>query len=187
MDYTNQLRLGGMERRDALIATGKTRMRPILMTALTTILGMMMVLFSNDMASQLMSSMSIVIIGGLTYATFMTLYIVPMMYDLLFKRMPRVVDIGSEEDLDDVPRRRGRVPGAAVRPQAHRGVNPFAQSLLKPSRPAGMCGWAPRYRPCFPYGRRGLFVVPVKFTKYILKKLYSGYKIFPCKAPEIVI
>ena len=103
VDYTNQLRLGGMERRDALIATGKTRMRPILMTALTTILGMMMVLFSNDMASQLMSSMSIVIIGGLTYATFMTLYIVPMMYDLLFKRMPRVVDIGSEEDLDDVP------------------------------------------------------------------------------------
>ena len=78
-------------------------MRPILMTALTTILGMMMVLFSNDMASQLMSSMSIVIIGGLTYATFMTLYIVPMMYDILFKRMPRVVDIGSEEDLDDVP------------------------------------------------------------------------------------
>ena len=59
-----------MDRRDALVATGKTRMRPILMTALTTILGMMMVLFSNDMASQLMSSMSIVIIGGLTYATF---------------------------------------------------------------------------------------------------------------------
>ena len=92
-----------MDRRDALVATGKTRMRPILMTALTTILGMMMVLFSNDMASQLMSSMSIVIIGGLTYATFMTLYIVPMMYDLFFKRMPHVVDIGSEEDLDDVP------------------------------------------------------------------------------------
>ena len=103
VDYTNQLRLGGMDRRDALVATGKTRMRPILMTALTTILGMMMVLFSNDMASQLMSSMSIVIIGGLTYATFMTLYIVPMMYDLFFKRMPHVVDIGSEEDLDDVP------------------------------------------------------------------------------------
>ena len=103
VDYTNQLRLGGMDRRAALVATGKTRMRPILMTALTTILGMMMVLFSNDMASQLMSSMAIVIIGGLTYATFMTLYIVPMMYDVFFKRMPHVVDIGSEEDLDDVP------------------------------------------------------------------------------------
>ena len=103
VDYTNQLRLGGMDRRAALVATGKTRMRPILMTALTTILGMMMVLFSDDMASQLMSSMAIVIIGGLAYATFMTLYIVPMMYEIFFKAMPRVVDIGSEADLDDVP------------------------------------------------------------------------------------
>ena len=78
-------------------------MRPILMTALTTILGMVMVLFSDDMASQLMSSMAIVIIGGLTYATFMTLYIVPMMYEIFFRGMPKVIDIGSEEDLDDVP------------------------------------------------------------------------------------
>ena len=103
VDYTNQLRLGGMDRRAALVATGKTRMRPILMTALTTILGMVMVLFSDDMASQLMSSMAIVIIGGLTYATFMTLYIVPMMYEIFFRGMPKVIDIGSEEDLDDVP------------------------------------------------------------------------------------
>ena len=102
VDYTNQLRLGGMDRREALVATGRTRMRPILMTALTTILGMVMVLFSDDMASQLMSSMAVVIIGGLAYATFMTLYIVPMMYDVFFKRMPRVVDVGGD-DLDDVP------------------------------------------------------------------------------------
>ena len=102
VDYTNQLRLGGMDRRAALVVTGRTRMRPILMTALTTILGMVMVLFSNDMASQLMSSMAVVIIGGLAYATFMTLYIVPMMYDIFFKRMPRVVDVGGD-DLDDVP------------------------------------------------------------------------------------
>ena len=79
------------------------------------------------------------------------------------------------------PRRRGRVPGAAVRPQAHRGVKPFVQSLLKPSRPADMCGWTPRYRPCFPYGRRGLFVVPVKFTKYILKNYTLDTKYFPAK------
>ncbi len=102
VDYTNQLRLGGLDRRAALIATGKTRMRPILMTALTTILGMTAVLFSDDMASELMSGMAIVIIGGLAYATLMTLYIVPMMYDIFFKRAPLVVDIGGEE-LDDVP------------------------------------------------------------------------------------
>ena len=103
VDYTNQLRLGGMDRRDALVATGKTRMRPILMTALTTILGMMMVLFSNDMASQLMSSMSIVIIGGLTSATFMTMSIVHMLSELFFMRMPPVVASGRQAALGDVP------------------------------------------------------------------------------------
>ena len=75
VDYANQLRLGGMERRAALIATGKTRMRPILMTTLTTVLAMLQLVFSNDMASQLMSGMAIVIICGLSYATLMTLYI----------------------------------------------------------------------------------------------------------------
>ena len=96
VDYANQLRLGGMERRAALIATGKTRMRPILMTTLTTV-------FSNDMASQLMSGMAIVIICGLSYATLMTLYIVPILYDILFRKPPLNVDVGSDDELDDIP------------------------------------------------------------------------------------
>ena len=103
VDYTNQLRLGGMERRAALIATGKTRMRPILMTTLTTVLAMLQTALSNDMAGQLMRGMCVVIICGLSYATLMTLYIVPLMYDILFKKPPLNVDIGSEEDLDDIP------------------------------------------------------------------------------------
>ena len=103
VDYANQLRMGGMERRAALIATGKTRMRPILMTTLTTVLAMLQMVFSNDMASQLMSGMAIVIICGLSYATLMTLYIVPILYDILFKKPPLNVDIGSDEDLDDIP------------------------------------------------------------------------------------
>ena len=102
VDYANQLRLGGMERRAALIATGKTRMRPILMTTLTTVLAMLQMVFSDDMASQLMSGMAIVIICGLTYATLMTLYVVPLLYDLLFKKPPLNVDVGSD-DLDDIP------------------------------------------------------------------------------------
>ena len=102
VDYANQLRLGGMERRAALIATGKTRMRPILMTTLTTVLAMLQLVFSDDMASQLMSGMAIVIICGLTYATLMTLYVVPLLYDLLFKKPPLNVDVGSD-DLDDIP------------------------------------------------------------------------------------
>ena len=103
VDYANQLRMGGMERRAALIATGKTRMRPILMTTLTTVLAMLQLVFSNDMASQLMSGMAIVIICGLSYATLMTLYIVPILYDILFRKPPLNVDVGSDDELDDIP------------------------------------------------------------------------------------
>ena len=102
VDYTNQLRIGGMERRDALVVTGKTRMRPILMTAMTTILAEASMIFGDDMGSQLGKGMALVIAGGLAYSTLMTLYIIPVMYDILFKKQPVNVDIGSE-DLDDIP------------------------------------------------------------------------------------
>ncbi len=102
VDYTNQLRLGGMDRQAALIATGRTRMRPILMTALTTILAMFQLIFSDDMAGQLGGGMAIVVVGGMLYATLMTLLIVPVIYDIMFKRKPHVVDVGGD-NLDDVP------------------------------------------------------------------------------------
>ncbi len=104
VDYTNQLRIGGMERRPALIAAGCTRMRPIFMTALTTILAMAQLIFGDDMGSQLGGGMAVVIASGLLYATIMTLYIVPVMYDILFKRPPLNVDVGNEDldtELDD--------------------------------------------------------------------------------------
>ena len=101
VDYANKLRIGGLQRRDALIATGKTRMRPILMTALTTILAMGQLIFGKDMGAQLGSGMAIVIASGLIYATLMTLYIVPVMYDIFFKKKPLSVDVGSE--IDEVP------------------------------------------------------------------------------------
>ncbi|MCF0145797.1 MAG: efflux RND transporter permease subunit [Eubacterium sp.] len=101
VDFANQLRLGGMERRDALIATGKTRMRPILMTALTTILAMGQLIFGKGIGSQLGGDMALVIAGGLIYATLMTLYIIPVMYDILFRRKPLSVDVG--EGLDELP------------------------------------------------------------------------------------
>ena len=100
VDYVNQLRIGGMEKREALVETGKTRMRPILMTALTTILAMSTMAFSTDMASQMGKGMSIVVIGGLTYGTLMTLFIVPVFYDIIYrKKEMKAVDIGDEETL----------------------------------------------------------------------------------------
>lgn len=101
VDYVNQLRIGGMKRRDALIATGKTRMRPILMTALTTILSMCMMIFSKEAGNSMGRGMAIVVVGGLLYATLMTLFIIPVMYDILYKKQPLQVDVG-EDDLDDI-------------------------------------------------------------------------------------
>lgn len=102
VDYTNQLRIGGMERRDALIATGETRMRPILMTAFTMILAMLAMVFSKDTASEMGHGMALVVAGGLFYATFMTMFIVPVMYDILYRKEVHVVDVGGD-DMDDVP------------------------------------------------------------------------------------
>lgn len=103
VDYTNQLRLGGLDKRAALIATGKTRMRPILMTALTTILAMSALVFDQSTSAGMSRGMALVVAGGLLYATLMTLIIVPVMYDLLYHRQPRVVDVGSDEELDEAP------------------------------------------------------------------------------------
>ncbi len=102
VDYVNQLRLGGMEKKEALVETGKIRMRPILMTALTTILAMSTMAFSNDMASEMGKGMSIVVIGGLVYGTFMTLFIVPTFYDIIYRKKEMVhVDIGDETTLKE--------------------------------------------------------------------------------------
>ena len=98
VDYANQLRISGMERRDALVKTGRTRMRPILMTALTTILAMSTMALSKDPASTMGKGMAMVTIGGLGYATLMTLFIVPVLYDAMFKKELHEIDVDYEAD-----------------------------------------------------------------------------------------
>ena len=82
IDYMNQLREGGMERREAILTAGKTRLRPVLMTALTTILALSTMVFSNDMGSAMGKPMAIVTIGGLLYGTLLTLIVIPCVYDV---------------------------------------------------------------------------------------------------------
>jgi len=89
VDYINNLREGGMEKKEAIMTAGRTRLRPVLMTALTTILAMSTMMFSNDMGADLSKPMAIVIIGGLTYGTLLTLYVVPCIYDI-FNREKKV-------------------------------------------------------------------------------------------------
>ncbi len=102
VDYANKLRLNGREKREALVETGKTRMRPILMTALTTILAMSTLTLSNDSTAAMSRGMAIVTIGGLAYATLMTLFIVPVFYDIFYRRKLKKVDLGDEESLNEM-------------------------------------------------------------------------------------
>lgn len=99
VDYINNLRLEGKERREAIVEAGKTRMRPILITAITTVLGLSTMALGIGTGSEIMQPIAIVCIGGLLYATIMTLYIVPVIYDILRKKELRKV---SESDLEEI-------------------------------------------------------------------------------------
>ena len=97
VDYVNQLRMGGMAKKEALIETGKTRMRPIIMTALTTILSMSVMVFSQDAGNAMQKGMAVVVAFGLLYATLMTLFIIPVMYDILYRKQPKEIDIDDTD------------------------------------------------------------------------------------------
>ncbi len=99
VDYINQQRLAGMERRDAIIDAGVTRLRPILMTSLTTILGLIVTALAKNAGTSLIQPVALVCIGGLLYATLMTLFVVPCMYEILNKKELHQVE---ESDLTPV-------------------------------------------------------------------------------------
>ena len=101
VDYINQQRLAGMERRDAIIDAGVTRLRPILMTSLTTILGLIVTALAKNAGTSLIQPVALVCIGGLLYATLMTLFVVPCMYELVSKKKLRKVDEKELEILED--------------------------------------------------------------------------------------
>jgi len=97
IDAIIQLREGGMELHEAVITACKQRLRPVLMTALTTILAMIPMALAVGMGASLIQPVAVVSIGGLVYATFMTLFVVPLIYEAWCKKPPRVV---SREDME---------------------------------------------------------------------------------------
>ena len=98
IDCINRLQIDeDMTKKEAIVKAGVIRMRPILMTALTTVLGLSVMALGIGTGSEMMQPVAIVCIGGLIYATFMTLYIVPVMYDLMNKKPPKAV---KDEDLE---------------------------------------------------------------------------------------
>ena len=97
VDYINQLRQNGMEKKDAIVEAGRTRLRPIIMTALTTILGLSTLALGMGMGADMIQPMAVVTIGGLLYGTLLTLFVVPCIYDILNRKNYRK----DEERLED--------------------------------------------------------------------------------------
>jgi hydrophobic/amphiphilic exporter-1 (mainly G- bacteria), HAE1 family len=86
IDYMNQLRRGGMEKKEAIVHGAVTRLRPVLLTALTTILGTIPMVFSQTAGAEMRNPLSITLLGGLVTTTFLTLFVIPIMYSV-FERV----------------------------------------------------------------------------------------------------
>lgn len=99
VDYVNQLRLSGVEKRTALVQAGKDRIRPILMTALTTILANSTMAMGIGMGAEISQGMAMVTIGGLAYATLLTLFIVPALYDVFNKKEMKRIDVNFGDEV----------------------------------------------------------------------------------------
>ena len=85
IDYINQARRAGASKKEAIIESGKTRVRPILMTVLTTVLAMLTTALGIGDGSDMMRPMAITLIGGLVYGTILTLIVIPCIYDLFHR------------------------------------------------------------------------------------------------------
>ncbi|MDR0419350.1 MAG: efflux RND transporter permease subunit, partial [Prevotellaceae bacterium] len=105
VDYTNLQRDRGFTLSQAVITAGKSRLRPVLMTTLTTILGMVPMAIGSGEGSEIWKPMGIAVIGGLTFSTILTLIVVPVMYSLFGagrmkkqrKRLAQELQMGTEE------------------------------------------------------------------------------------------
>lgn len=91
IDHMNQLRTKGMQKRDAIIQAGKDRLRPVLITAITTMGGMLPMALSTQEGSELKAPMALTVIGGLISATFLTLILLPVVYSFIAKKKTRVL------------------------------------------------------------------------------------------------
>jgi hydrophobic/amphiphilic exporter-1 (mainly G- bacteria), HAE1 family len=92
VDYINTLREKGMPRAEAVVEAGKARLRPILMTAMTTILGLLPLALGLGRGSEIRSPLALTVIGGLTTSTFMTLIVIPVIYSLVDEVKTRVFE-----------------------------------------------------------------------------------------------
>ena len=93
VDYINLMRERGLPLNEAIAVSGQSRLRPVLMTAFTTILGMIPMATSTSEGSEIWTTMGIIVIGGLAVSTFVTLIIVPVLYGAFYRK-------GDQEKLE---------------------------------------------------------------------------------------
>lgn len=96
IDTMNRFRMDGMDKREAIIEAGAARLRPVLMTAITTVLALIPMALGFGTGAELIQPVALVCVGGLTYGTFMTLLVIPALYDWLGAKKISVI---SEEEL----------------------------------------------------------------------------------------
>lgn len=96
VDYINQLRLEGVEKRRAILQTGRDRIKPVLMTAMTTILANSIMAIGVDMGADMTKGMAIVTVGGLSYATLLTLFLIPTLYDIFNRKEMKKIEVEDE-------------------------------------------------------------------------------------------
>jgi HAE1 family hydrophobic/amphiphilic exporter-1 len=98
VDYTNLMRDRGYRLNDAIAMSGASRLRPVLMTAFTTLLGMLPMALSSGEGSEMWQPLGIVVIGGLLVSTFITLIIVPVVYGLISRSGERDKEVKQRKE-----------------------------------------------------------------------------------------
>ena len=98
--YTNVLRRRGMPLRDAVILGGRTRLRPILMTSLATVFGLLPMAIGWGTGGETNAPLARAVIGGLTVSTVLTLFLIPTLYVLFEQRFPRTTELSPEQELN---------------------------------------------------------------------------------------
>ena len=93
VDYTGMLRERGVELKEACFQAGRSRFRPVLMTTLTTILGMLPMCFASEGQAMMVQPIGIAVVGGLTSSTFITLLVIPVLYSLVMCGRPLAADV----------------------------------------------------------------------------------------------
>ncbi|MBR1748060.1 MAG: efflux RND transporter permease subunit, partial [Clostridia bacterium] len=100
VDYCNQLVKKGVDKKTALIRTGMDRLRPILMTALTTIVALIIMAADGRESAAMLRPLAVTAIGGMVFSTFLTLFVVPVVYDLMNRKIRRTARDEAIEKVD---------------------------------------------------------------------------------------